>query len=168
MTEEVLALVYKFLQNKDQTCAEIFKRGFNPNENCASNLPSLEEIVQFYIASKKKETSRSLRTNDTTMSSSELQSMIEIGKTKSSDFLTRIVNKRKDCVSESEEESDQVSDPESDSDDDSEEIRHSEPKRRRTSAGMQKIAGNKAINSKNGKKAKAHAKTRSTKKHCKH
>lgn len=63
MSNEVLAVVYEFLNERDQTCADIFKRGFDPKPNCAKDFPHLEEIVDFYIKTKMKEASKSSDVN---------------------------------------------------------------------------------------------------------
>lgn len=157
MSKEVLALVYEFLKEKDQTCAEIFKRGLNLNLTCAKDLPCLEEIVDFYIKSKKKEASKSSDVKISNINTKKLESMKQMGKTKSCDLLTQIVHKRNndsiiigtdtDSNTETEEENTQNS---SDSD---QEVVKKETKRRRVSDGVQKVwPTDRNVNKKKGKK----------------
>lgn len=89
MSDEVIALIYNFLSDKDQTCAEIFKRGFELNLACVEDLPPLEEIVKFFIKSKKKKSEPSTLPNN-----DEVENIVAMAKSNPSDFLERIVKKR--------------------------------------------------------------------------
>lgn len=128
---EVVALIYGFLSEKDHTCAEIFKRSFNPDLNCSKDLPPLEDIVEFYMKSRKKkaETKEIERHN-------EYKSSYEIGTP--SDFLTKIVKKRnEEIISDSESDGTTKESPISSSDSDIPFV--SAPKRKKTASGTQKI-----------------------------
>lgn len=152
--QEVIALVFDFLKKKDQTCAEIYKRAFDPDQTIVENLPPLEEIVEFYLKSKKKvESKKSGKAN--IVDPKELENMMQIAKTKSSDLLTLIVNKRNqgdvwdsDTQSEEEDEDKVIS-----SDSDEEKVQK-EQKRRRTSNGMQKVWKDKEGDEKKAKNKK--------------
>lgn len=96
MSKESVALIYKFLTENDGTCAEIFKRGFNPDVSCVENLPSLDEIVQNHIKSKNKEQQPPLQNPlDESLKSSKIMA---IAQKNPSEFLERIVKKRVDDV----------------------------------------------------------------------
>lgn len=92
MSKELVALIYKFLADNDGTCAEIFKRGFNPDVSCVEGLPSLDEIVQKSIKSKQKGQQPALD-NQLNESPKSLEIMA-IAQKNPSEFLERIVKKR--------------------------------------------------------------------------
>lgn len=157
MSGEVLALVYEFLKKKDQTCAEIFKRGSNLNVICAKDLPCLEEIVDFYIKSKKKEASKSSDVKISNMNATKLESMMQMGKTKSCDLLTQIVHKRNSdsIIIDTDTDSNTETDGEitQNSSDSEQEVMKKETKRRRVSDGVQKVwPAEKDVNKKKKKK----------------
>lgn len=133
MSDEVIALVYNFLAQKDASLAEIFKRGFSPNLECVSSLPPLEELVRLFIKSKKKNASPT-----TSASNEKIQSMMKT-KIDLSDFLEKIVLRRakenSETTSESESEKElEISESSSDSD-----IVVSAPKRKCLEGGHKKV-----------------------------
>lgn len=136
MSQEVISLIYAFLNEKDATLGELFKRQFDPDVSLAGNFPSLEQIVQEYIR-KTKKVALPKTTNSHVIDLDS--SLINIARTKPSDFLERIVNRNDENISEdstSSSDSDQKSSSSSDSET---QVERSAAKRRRTSNGTQKL-----------------------------
>lgn len=132
MSKELVALVFKFLSEKDGTCAEIFKRGFEPDLECIENWPSLAEIVDKFVQSKK--IAEKPPAEERSHASHEDKIIMAVAQKNPSDFLERIVQKRIDKKNDSDTESqtDESSEKETTSNSDSEdEIVESAHKRRK-------------------------------------
>lgn len=136
MTDKVFTLVHSFLERKDKTCAEIFKRSFEEKIG-ASDLPPLEDIVDLFLKSQRKAEKTVLEP----IKDVDIKSLIQNYQAKSSDLLTRIVRKDKNendshDGSDSSSSDDILTDSSSDSDDI---VQKSAPKRRKIAAGIQKV-----------------------------
>lgn len=103
MSKELIALVFKFLSDKDGTCAEIFKRGFEPEIQCVENWPSLEEIVDMFVQSKKK--AEQPPTAGLANATHDEQKIMAAAQKNPSDFLERLVQKRLEKNHDSDTES---------------------------------------------------------------
>lgn len=140
MSKELIALIYNFLVQNDGTCAEIFKRGFNPDPTSVDNLPPLEEIVeQFKNSSKRnlKKATKSLSEDG----AADSKKIMEIAQQNPSHFLEHIVKKRiekteKESSTETDSSEDVPTPPSSSSS--SEETVMSAKKRRKMNSGSQK------------------------------
>lgn len=136
MTEETVALIYKFLSEKDIACAEIFNRSFEPNLSCVENLPSLEDIVKQYLKSKKKA--------EPNQCSSEIGNIMSMVKSNPSDFLEAIVKKREskneEDTSETEED-EEITPDETSSSSENEPINNTARKRKHSEIVTKKKAG---------------------------
>lgn len=150
MSDETIAIVYSFLSTKDNTCAEIFKRSFAPNLDCAKELPNLDEIVKFYIKMNKKPEPK--KRNTELHSHEALKSAIKIES--SSDFLTKLVHKRFEgtCDSSSESDVEEIS-SQSTTDSDDNHVQVSASKRKRTTNGFQSMYNETKKTEKNKEKA---------------
>lgn len=94
MSKELIGLIYKFLVENDSTCAEIFKRGFNPDTTSVDNLPPLENIVEQFINSRKKNLKNANKSSSEAAVNYEEEKIMEIAQKNPSDFLEHIVKKR--------------------------------------------------------------------------
>lgn len=151
MSEETVALIYKFLSDNDQTFAEMFKRQFNPNLDSIKDLPALEEIVQNHIQAKKAKITKQISTEIPCRS--KIESMINAVKSDPCSFLKKIVNKRinNENCSETDSDIDDEVTPLKESSSSDEKQCVSAPKRKRLSSGSQKIWNEKPLKNKSSK-----------------
>lgn len=155
MSKELIALVYNFLVEKDATCAEIFKRGFEPDITCAQNLPPLEEIGNHFINSKKNNIKKKpLPEDDAVVAASDARKIMEIAQKNPSNFLEHIIKKRdgknEERWSSSDSDTDDLPEERHSSTSSSEDIVVSAKKRRKLNSGAnRKVWTNKKEKNKN-------------------
>lgn len=153
MTDKVFTLVYSFLERKDKTCAEIFKRSFEEKIG-ASDLPPLEDIVELFLKSQKK----AEKTVVEPINEVDIQSLVQNYQAKSGDLLTRIVRKNKNENDSFDESDSSSSDFSTDSSSD-DIVQKSAPKRRKIAVGIQKVYNDKKDAAKRSKSTKLSTKT---------
>lgn len=130
MSKQTIALIYNFLEEKDSVCAEIFKRGFQPDSSSIVNFPPLDNIIQQFIKSTKK---NEKKVDSSVEGEAESEKKImEIAQQNPSKFLEQIVQKRKEAVTSSESECDQSK---TESESESDEKHFSAQKRQKIDSG---------------------------------
>lgn len=149
MSKELIALVHNFLVKNDGACAEIFKRGFNPDPSLVGNLPPLEEIVEQFINSTKKNLKRSMKSSsEDGPGHHDAKKIMAIAQKDPSNFLEHIVKKRIEKQEKSLSTDTDSSEEMPTSSSSSEEIVVSARKRRKLNSGCKKKVWSTAKKSK--------------------